>query len=195
MDHIIGGLQSERGWVKELFLEDLPAARVADTEFANAAMVKHRELVSELRSSTTPLVVGSEGSWAVGSRGINGVCVELETSLAGVRGSGNPLTAFSPATGSVSMPTAQLLSASTALSDYAMELEAIKCGPEFLAEVEKTHGLLAAEDFISALSRFVELHNLLLAELSAEVRLVAEDMGNAAGSYRDTDAVAAALIA
>ena len=109
--------------------------------------------------------------------------------------SSNPLAVFSPSTGSVSMPTEQLLSASEALSGYAEGLEATIIGPEFLAEVKATHGSLSAEDFIPALTRFVEQHNLLFASLGAKVRLLAQRIGNAARDYLATDAMAAGIIA
>ncbi|MBY0443348.1 MAG: hypothetical protein K2Q25_14620 [Mycobacteriaceae bacterium] len=180
LDELTASLESERNLILASSLLNLIAARSLDTQAANAAMAIHNELVSTLRSSMASLVSNIER-----------ISVELETCLTEARS--NPL-AIEATTGTASMPTEQMLSASRAMSEYAVELETQTCGPEFLKEVDTTHGRFSAEVSIPALSRFVELHNMLLATLSAESRLLAENLGNSAQGYMRTDAMAASVV-
>ena len=191
MDKVIADLKQKRNAVLTLSLSDPLSARALATTAAKAAMDRYHELVRILQSSTASVLAGTDYP---GAKGINEICVEVETFLAMDQSVGNVWTAFSPATGTVSMPTVQLLRTSSALSEYATGLKSQSCGPEFLTEVETTHGQLSVADFIPALSRFVELHNLLLATLSTEVQLLAENMGTAAEKYILSDDAAAEVI-
>ena len=176
-------LNNTRNQILASPLMDPAAAGILDTQTAGAAIARHNEQLKYLRNSVALLVMR-----------INSYCFPLEQCLAGALIRGETGTAVSSATGDLSMPTEQLMGTSEALSEYAVELETQHCGSELLEEVEVTHGWFSARDSLPALSRFVKLHDSLLALVGQEIRLQAKNLGDAALRYLRTDAVSAELV-